>query len=51
MKEANEKYVIKIIVKTKHLEPHMTEAEIINKLSHHFCRGIQIAVFMEGVRC
>ena len=36
--------------KAKHLEPEISEAEIINKLAHHFNRGVQVAVIRQGIK-
>ena len=49
-KGSKEKYLIQLVAKAKHLEPEISEAEIVNKLAHHFNRGIQVAVITQGIK-
>ena len=45
-----ESYVIQLISRAKYLEPILTEPDMVNKLAHHFGRGIQVAVTTQGVK-
>ena len=49
-KGTNEKYLIQLVANAKHLEPEMSEAEFVNKMVHHFSRGIQVAVITQGIK-
>ena len=49
-KGSKEKYLIQLVSKAKYLEPPMSEAEIVNKLAHHFSHGIQILVITQGIK-
>ena len=50
LKGSKENYLIQLISRAKYLESEVTEPEMVNKLAHHFGRGIQIALITQGVK-
>ena len=49
-KGTKETYLIQLISRAKYLEPEITEPDMVNKLEHHFGRGIQTAVITQGIK-
>ena len=43
-------YTIAQIERMKHLKPKFSEYKIISKLSYHFSRDIQLAVYAQGIK-
>ena len=46
--KSREAYVIVIVARAKHLKPKLTDSELVNKLSYHFDRDINVAVMTRG---
>ena len=42
--------MIQLISRAKYLEPEISEPEMVNKLAHHFGRGIQITVITQRIK-